>query len=179
MTQTLALRERPAAILAASAELASLRILACLLPVRPPRHRERRTKCRQQFPSSPAAGRVPASTGKVAVTIYPAGQITYADGHTGPRHAQVAVRPPRRHLLTSPACANDTQGGKPRPAVEPAPAPGRYPGRRHPRRHSETPRQSYTGISRSIQLKECLTPKSDGVGVTRRARIGADFGYLW
>ena len=48
------------------------------------RHRERRTKCRQQFPSSPATGRVPASTGKAAVTIYPAGQITYADGHTRP-----------------------------------------------------------------------------------------------
>jgi hypothetical protein len=84
MTQTLASATVSAAVLAAAAELASRRILACLLPVRPPRHRERRTKCRQQFPSSPAAGRVPASTGKAAVTIYPAGQITYADGHTGP-----------------------------------------------------------------------------------------------
>jgi hypothetical protein len=65
-------------------EPTSRRILACLLPVRPPRHRERRTKCRQQFPSSPAVGRVPASTGKAAVTIYPAGQITYADGRTRP-----------------------------------------------------------------------------------------------
>ena len=46
-----------------------LPILAALLPVRPPRHRERRTKGRQQFPSSPATGRVPASTGKAAITI--------------------------------------------------------------------------------------------------------------
>ncbi len=84
MTQTLASANVPAAVLAAAAELASSRILACLLPVRPPRHRERRTKCRQQFPSSPATGRVPASTGKAAVTICPAGQITYADGHTRP-----------------------------------------------------------------------------------------------
>ncbi len=84
MTQTLASANVSAAVLAAAAELASRRILACLLPVRPPRHRERRTKCRQQFPSSPATGRVPASTGKAAVTIYPAGQITYADGHTRP-----------------------------------------------------------------------------------------------
>jgi hypothetical protein len=84
MTQTLAPANASAAVLAAAAELASRRILACLLPVRPPRHRERRTKCRQQFPSSPATGRVPASTGKAAVTIYPAGQITYADGHTEP-----------------------------------------------------------------------------------------------
>jgi len=84
MTQTLASANVSAAVLAAAAELASRRILACLLPVRPPRHRERRTKCRQQFPSSPATGRVPASTGKAAVTIYPAGQVTYADGHTRP-----------------------------------------------------------------------------------------------
>ena len=84
MTQTLASANVSAAVLTAAADLASRRILACLLPVRPPRHRERRTKCRQQFPSSPATGRVPASTGKAAVTIYPAGQITYADGHTGP-----------------------------------------------------------------------------------------------
>ena len=90
MTQTLASANVPAAVLAAAAELASRRILACLLPVRPPRHRERRTKCRQQFPSSPATGRVPASTGKAAVTIYPAGQITYADGHTGPAACQRA-----------------------------------------------------------------------------------------
>jgi len=84
MTQTLASANVSAAVLAAAAERASRRILACLLPVRPPRHRERRTKCRQQFPSSPATGRVPASTGKAAVTIYPAGQITYADGHARP-----------------------------------------------------------------------------------------------
>jgi hypothetical protein len=78
MTQTLASANVSAAVLAAAAER------ACLLPVRPPRHRERRTKCRQQFPFSPATGRVPASTGKAAVTIYPAGQITYAGGHTRP-----------------------------------------------------------------------------------------------
>jgi len=84
MTQTLASSNVSAAVLAAAAGLASRRILACLLPVRPPRHRERRTKCRQQFPSAPATGRVPASTGKAAVTLYPAGQITYADGHTRP-----------------------------------------------------------------------------------------------
>ena len=41
-----------AVVLAAAAELASQRILARLLPVRPPRHREPRTKCRQQFPSA-------------------------------------------------------------------------------------------------------------------------------
>ena len=82
MTQTLVTANVSAAVLAAAAELASQRILARLLPVRPPRHRERRTKCRQQFPS--ATGRVPASTGKAAITIYPAGQITYADGHTTP-----------------------------------------------------------------------------------------------
>ncbi len=99
MTQTLASANVPAAVLAAAAELASSRILACLLPVRPPRHRERRTKCRQQFPSSPATGRVPASTGKAAVTICPAGQITYADGHTRPAACPAAAatlpnRPP-------------------------------------------------------------------------------------
>jgi hypothetical protein len=86
MTQTLATASLSAA------ELSSRRILAGLLPVRPPRHRERRTKCRQQFPSSPATGRVPASTGKAAVTIYPAGQITHADGHTAPA-ACPAARP--------------------------------------------------------------------------------------
>lgn len=92
MTQTLAAASVSAAALAAAAEPASRRILAGLLPVRPPRHRERRTKCRQQFPSSPATGRVPASTGKAAVTIYPAGRITYADGHTAPA-ACAATRP--------------------------------------------------------------------------------------
>jgi hypothetical protein len=82
MTQTQVTANASAAVLAAAAEQASQRILASLLPVRPPRHRERRTKCRQQFPS--AIGRVPASTGQAAITIYPAGQITYADGHTAP-----------------------------------------------------------------------------------------------
>ena len=71
-------------MLAAAAALASSRILAALLPVRPPRHRERCTKGRQQFPSSPATGRVPASTGEATITIYPAGQIIYAGARTAP-----------------------------------------------------------------------------------------------
>ena len=90
MTQTLASANVSAAVLAAAADLASRRILACLLPVRPPRHGERRTKCRQQFPSAPATGRVPASTGKAAVTIYPAGQIT-----PSLRHVQRLARLPQ------------------------------------------------------------------------------------
>jgi hypothetical protein len=84
MTQTLASANASAAVLAAAAGMASSRILAALLPVRPPRHRERRTKGRQQFPSSPATGRVPASTGKATITIYPAGQIIYAGARTAP-----------------------------------------------------------------------------------------------
>ena len=84
MTQTLASANAPASVLAAAAGLASSRILAALLPVRPPRHRERRTKGRQQFPSSPATGRVPASTGEATITIYPAGQIIYAGARTAP-----------------------------------------------------------------------------------------------
>jgi hypothetical protein len=79
--------------LAAAARQVSSRILAGLLPVRPPRHRERRTKCRQQFPPSPAAGRVPASTGQAAVTSYPAGRITYADGRTAPAACAADFRP--------------------------------------------------------------------------------------
>src|SRR5260370_37536982 len=63
-------KKNSAAVLAAAAELASRRILSCLLPVQPPRHRGRRTKCRQQFSSSRATGRVHASTGKAAATIY-------------------------------------------------------------------------------------------------------------
>jgi hypothetical protein len=90
MTQTLASANASAAALAEAAEQASQRILACLLPVRPPRHRERRTKCRQQFPSSPATGRVPASAGEAVVTICPAGQITYADGRTTPAQCPAA-----------------------------------------------------------------------------------------
>ena len=84
MTQTLASANAPASVLAAAAELASSRILAALLPARPPRHRERRTKGRQQFPSSPATGRVPASTGEATITIYPAGQIINAGARTAP-----------------------------------------------------------------------------------------------
>ena len=64
------------------------------VPVRrhaqPPRHRARRTKCREQFHSASAP--VPTSTGAAAITIYPAGQITYADGHTEPVSAP-ATRP--------------------------------------------------------------------------------------
>jgi hypothetical protein len=82
MTQTLASANAPASVLAAAAGLASSRILAALLPVRPPRHRERRTKGRQQFPSSPATGRVPASTGEATITIYPAGQRVAGPGRT-------------------------------------------------------------------------------------------------
>ena len=49
MTQTLASANVPAAALSA-AELTSCRILARLLPDRPPRHRERRAKCRPRVP---------------------------------------------------------------------------------------------------------------------------------
>ena len=77
----------------------------------------------------------------------------------------------RRHFLTSPACANNTQGGKPAPGPwNRRQPPGRYPGCRHARRHSETPRQAHTGIPGSIQLKERLTPKSDGVELRPPAR---------
>jgi hypothetical protein len=82
MTQTLAPATLPGA-LAAAAERASCRILAGMLPVRPPRHRERRIKCRPQFPAA-SRRRVPASTGPAQVTIWNAGQITYADGHIEP-----------------------------------------------------------------------------------------------
>ena len=44
----------------------------------------RSSQARQTSGTPQATGRVPASTGKAAVTIYPAGQITYADGHTRP-----------------------------------------------------------------------------------------------
>ena len=82
MTQTLASANVPAAALAAAAELTSCRILARLLQDRPPRHRERRAKCRPQFPAA-GGRRVPASTG-AAVIICHAGHITYADGQTQP-----------------------------------------------------------------------------------------------
>ncbi len=82
MTQTLAPATVPGAF-AAAAERASRRILARLLPVRPPRHRERRSKARPQFPAA-GGRRVPASTGPAQITIWHAGQITYADGHTEP-----------------------------------------------------------------------------------------------
>jgi hypothetical protein len=85
LTQTLAPATLPAA-LAAAAESTSLRILARMHPGRPPRHRERRTKSGQQFPAV-GARRVPASTGPARVTIWHAGQITYADGHTTPAPA--------------------------------------------------------------------------------------------
>jgi Insertion element 4 transposase N-terminal len=83
MTQTLASANVPAAALAAAAQLTSCRILARLLPDRPPRHRERRAKCRPRFPAA-GGRRVPASTGAAAVIICHAGHITYADGHTRP-----------------------------------------------------------------------------------------------
>jgi hypothetical protein len=90
MTQTLAPASLPAALTAA-ADRDSRRILANLLPVRPPRHRERRVKSR---PSFPAAGgrRVPASTGPAQVTLWHAALITYAHGHTEPASA-AAARP--------------------------------------------------------------------------------------
>lgn len=83
MTQTLASANAPAGALAAAAERTSRQILARLLPEREPRHRERRTKSRQQFAAT-AGRRVPASTGPANVTIWHAGQVTYADGHTAP-----------------------------------------------------------------------------------------------
>lgn len=82
LTQTLAPASASAAALAAAAERTSGRILARLLPDRPPRHRERRTKGRARFPSA-ASRRVPASTGAATVTVCHAGQIIYADGRTG------------------------------------------------------------------------------------------------
>ena len=82
MTQTLAPATLPGA-LAAAAERASRRILASLIPTRPPRHRERRAKTRPQFPAA-GGRRVPASTGPATVTIWHAGHITYADGHIEP-----------------------------------------------------------------------------------------------
>ena len=128
MTQTLASANVSAAVLAAAADLASRRILACLLPVRPPRHRERRTKCRQQFPSSPATGRVPASTGKAAVTIYPAGQITYADGHTRPAACPGGPPGRRQTLPNQPGLRKRHEGGKPRPARGTGASPGAISG---------------------------------------------------
>ena len=92
MVQTLVTAGVSAEALAAAAERTSQRILDRLLPERPPRHRERRTKCRQQFPS--ATRRVPASSGAAAVTLYPAGQITYADGHTEPATGPAARASP-------------------------------------------------------------------------------------
>jgi hypothetical protein len=85
MTQTLITASVSAEALTDTADRTSRHILARLLPGRPPRHRERRTKCRQQFPS--ATGRVPATTGAATITIYRADQITYADGHTEPAKA--------------------------------------------------------------------------------------------
>ncbi len=99
MVQTLVTAGVSAEALAAAAERTSQRILDRLLPERPPRHRERRTKCRQQFPS--ATGRVPASSGAAAVTLYPAGQITYADGHTEPATGPTARPGRRRHFLAT------------------------------------------------------------------------------
>lgn len=82
MTQTLAPASLPAS-LAAAAERTSSRILAAVLPARPPRHRDRRVKARPQFPAA-GGRRVRANAGPAAVTIWHAGQITYADGHTEP-----------------------------------------------------------------------------------------------
>ena len=124
MTQTL--------VTANVSELASQRILARLLPVRPPRHRERRTECRQQFPS--VTGQVPASTGKAAITIYPAGQITYADGHTTPRSM-----PGRwRHFLAA-ADLTSRHRRKTHPARGPGASPERHPGCRYAPRYSQNP----------------------------------------
>jgi len=88
MTQTLITSAVSAEALADAAGRTSSRILARLLPSRPPRHRARRTKCRQQFPST--SGPVPTTTGAASTTIYPAGQIIYADGHTDPTTAPPA-----------------------------------------------------------------------------------------
>jgi hypothetical protein len=88
MTQTLAPASLPAALTAA-AERDSRRILANLLPARPPRHRERRVKPRPQFPAA-GGQRVPASTGPAQVTLWHAALITYADGHTEPASAATA-----------------------------------------------------------------------------------------
>jgi Insertion element 4 transposase N-terminal/Transposase DDE domain len=89
MTQTLAPATLPAALTAA-AERASRRILANLLPARPPRHRGRRVKPRPQFPAA-GGRRVPASTGPTKVTLWHAARITYADGHTEPTAAATAT----------------------------------------------------------------------------------------
>ena len=128
MTQTLASANAAAAILAAAAERASRRMRDCLLSVRPPRHRKPRTKCRRQFPSSPATGRVPASTGKAAASIYPAEQITYADGHTRPT-ACPGGRPAAADTSKQPGLRKRLARRKTAPGpMDPAPARGAISG---------------------------------------------------
>ena len=51
----------------------------------------------------PATGRVPASTGAAAITLYPAGQITYADGRSRSRATCSGPRPGRRLLCRAAA----------------------------------------------------------------------------
>ena len=93
MTQTLAPANAAAAILAAAAELASRRILAWLLPVRPPRHRERRTKQSKINNSGllPACRRLPSWYGRF-VGFWP-------DGVVPVRVVVVAVDRQGFHLL--------------------------------------------------------------------------------
>jgi len=95
MTQALITAGVFAAALTGAADRTSQRILARLLPVRPPRRRQRRTK---GLPS--ATGRVPASTGAAAITLYPAGHLTYADGHTRPRWRRRHQAPLRTAQVT-------------------------------------------------------------------------------
>ena len=158
MTQTLAPATLPGA-LAAAAEHANRRILASLLPVRPPRHRERRVETRPQF--HPAGGRrVPASTGPAEITIWHAGQITYADGHTSqpPAHS-AATRPSRHDTVPRPGRRQLTA----RP-VEPAPSPERHPGHHHARPHQHNSQTRINGTINLIYPRSHLTPKSDAIG---------------
>ena len=157
MTQTLAPATLPGAP-AAAAERASRRILAGLLPVRPPRHRQRRAKTRPQFPAA-GGRRVPASTGLAEITIWHAGQITPR------RRAHPASRPQLRHVIAGgkPAPATRKEENRTRP-VEPVPGPARHPGCRHPCQHK---RNSQAGINRHdnpMHPNNCLTPKAMALG---------------
>ena len=126
----------------------------------------------------PPGGYPPAPARPPSPSTQPGRSPTPA-GTPGPRPVQVDARTPPQTPPNRPGLRKRHARRKPRPACGTGASPGRYPGRCHPRRHSETPRQSHTGIPGSIQLKECLTPKSDGVGATRQARIGPDVRHRW
>jgi hypothetical protein len=85
MTQTLASANVSAAVLAAAAELASRRILACLLPIRPPqtlpnwsglrkRHRRRKT--------APGPWNRRQPRGDIRAVVMPAATAKHPGNHT-------------------------------------------------------------------------------------------------